>query len=63
MKHYSNYIYSSFSFSTQAQDKKGALRSGNNESYDNIVIDFKYSLNNKRKHQSRNVTMKTINMS
>jgi hypothetical protein len=53
---YSNYIYSSFSFSTQAQDKRQKPLdqvTTKVRSYDNIVIDFKYSLNNKRKHQSR----------
>ncbi|MEZ7499596.1 outer membrane lipoprotein carrier protein LolA [Flavobacterium sp. Arc3] len=55
-----------FSFSTQAQDKKAKALldqvTSKVRSYDNIVIDFKYSLNNSKENINQdskgNVTMK-----
>jgi len=55
-----------FSFSTQAQDKKAKALldqvTAKVRSYDNIVIDFKYSLNNSKENINQdskgNVTMK-----
>ncbi|CAM3010455.1 LolA family protein [Flavobacterium frigoris] len=55
-----------FSFSTQAQDKKAKALldqvTARVRSYDNIVIDFKYSLNNSKENINQdskgNVTMK-----
>jgi outer membrane lipoprotein-sorting protein len=56
-----------FSFSTQAQDKKAKALldqvTSKVRSYDNIVIDFKYSLNNAKENINQdskgNVTMKS----